>query len=306
MNKSKLFFIITAVVFLIATACNGGSFVDPGMLDSTGDGGSFGGGGGGGLGSLNGLGGDTTPGTFAGASTNGKMYTLKITKKNKNLIRAASFDPEEGDDYELTEGEVSMSPGSSSGTGLRSTGTVKYYINGKFTLQPSTGTATFEGTVSGGTLSSLNGPIKWDNGGTFNADLKLTVDVTVAEGWPPSKYLSAFGIGGLTISGAKDTWWAYVGGMSIDQYKTKYSGLIISYTGAKGNGNTINNWLSRNGWKDYYTAMGGPSEYSDYLKDLGMFIKGSNKNMGTRGFTYCMNFFDDDYGDGMLAVIRFD
>jgi len=42
--KRKLFFILTTVVLLIATACSG-SFIDPGMIDQSGGGGGFSGGG---------------------------------------------------------------------------------------------------------------------------------------------------------------------------------------------------------------------------------------------------------------------
>jgi len=144
MKKRKLFFIVTTAVLLIVTACSG-SFVDPGTQDNLG--GNTGGGGGGG-------GGPQTA-TYTGTS-GGQTYTLKITKGK------ARYTAQTGDDYVLTAGSK------------KSAGKVDSVSSGELTLKPSNATDTFTANVSGSSITTLKGTIKWTDGSTDTAPGALT------------------------------------------------------------------------------------------------------------------------------------
>ena len=113
MNKRKLFFILTTVVLLMATACSG-SFIDPGMADtdqgssnSMGNGGGgFGGGGGGGYGGGGGGGGgwsSSLSGTYKSSDSSyfglfpdeitftGSNFTAKVTISGKSYTYSGTY-----------------------------------------------------------------------------------------------------------------------------------------------------------------------------------------------------------------------
>jgi hypothetical protein len=88
--------------------------------------------------------------TYTGA-TGGTTYTLKITE---NTARYAA---QNGDAYELTAGSK------------KSTGTVSGVSGGILTLKPTNKTTTFTATVSGSSLTALNGTITWTDSTTATA-----------------------------------------------------------------------------------------------------------------------------------------
>jgi len=88
--------------------------------------------------------------TYTGTS-GGTAYTLKITE---NTARYAA---QNGDAYELTAGSK------------KSTGTVSSVSGGSLTLKPTNKTTTFTATVSGSSLTALNGTITWTDGTTATA-----------------------------------------------------------------------------------------------------------------------------------------
>ena len=88
--------------------------------------------------------------TYTGAS-GGTTYTLKITE---NTARYAA---QSGDAYELTVGSK------------KSTGTVSNAAGGVLTLKPSNASTTFTATVSGSSLTALNGTVTWTDNNTETA-----------------------------------------------------------------------------------------------------------------------------------------
>jgi len=88
--------------------------------------------------------------TYTGTS-GGTAYTLKITE---NTARYAA---QSGDDYELTAGS------------MKSSGTVQNVEGGELTLKPSNADTTFTASVSGSSLTALNGTITWTNNTTADA-----------------------------------------------------------------------------------------------------------------------------------------
>jgi hypothetical protein len=101
----------------------------------------------------------TTTYTGTAGST---AYTLKVTG---NTSTAQS-----GDAYELTAGS------------MKSTGTVSSVSGGVLTLKPSNATTTFTATVSGSSLTALNGTITWTNNTTATGPGTFTGGTTPGTG----------------------------------------------------------------------------------------------------------------------------
>jgi hypothetical protein len=88
--------------------------------------------------------------TYTGVFS-GTTYTLKITEKTERYTARS------GDDYELTNGSK------------KSAGTVQSVSGNVLTLKPSNASATFTATVSGSSLTALNGTITWTDNTTSPA-----------------------------------------------------------------------------------------------------------------------------------------
>jgi hypothetical protein len=93
--------------------------------------------------------------TYTGVA-GGTNYTLKITE---NTGRYAA---QSGDDYELTAGSK------------KSAGTVNNVNGSVLTLKPSNSSITFTATVSGSSLTALNGTLTWTDNTTATAPGTLT------------------------------------------------------------------------------------------------------------------------------------
>jgi hypothetical protein len=120
MNKRKLFFILTAVIMLILTACSG-SFSDPGMNDAAGGGSSGGTTGGGGWGS-GGSGGGWSGGSGGGS---GGTFTLTGIPSKYNGKYAGASCGDSGDPPLVGFQSMNMSKG---------TGTFSRISNGRVSI----------------------------------------------------------------------------------------------------------------------------------------------------------------------------
>jgi hypothetical protein len=96
--------------------------------------------------------------TYTGTA-DGTTYSLKITEK----LTKAAYDPKGGDSYELTV----------SGEASKSTGTVESKTSDTLTLKPSKSGETFTASVSGDSLTSLEGEITLDNNTKIEAPGEL-------------------------------------------------------------------------------------------------------------------------------------
>jgi len=153
--------------------------------------------------------------TYTGTAS-GTAYTLKITE---NTARYAA---QKGDAYELTGGTK------------KSTGTVNNVSGGVLTLKPSNATSTFTATVSGSSITALNGTITWTDKTTAAAPGTFTsgTDPGTGSGGTvtitdiPAKYNGKYAGFAAQNSGADSTAGGYLIG-----YQSVSSGTIEAEKG---------------------------------------------------------------------------